>query len=140
MQSLESLKSLLSYLYLRFKRIFLKITVPDQAPNTRYAEAPPPSRYQPEPARYQPEPEPEPFTPPPAPSGGGGRYIALYDYTAADDDEVGHSYFITKTKIRKNQFCYDEARNTQLFLKYSSAPSVMLPRAFVFHLDVCHSV
>ena len=45
-----------------------------------------PSRY----AAPPPEPEPEPVAqPPPAPSGGDGkRYIALYDYTAADDDEV----------------------------------------------------
>lgn len=36
-----------------------------------------------------PEPEPEPAPAPPAPSGGGGKvYVALYDYTAADDDEV----------------------------------------------------
>lgn len=40
---------------------------------------PPQAQYQPPPAAYQP--------PPPAPSKTP-RYTAIYDYTAADDDEV----------------------------------------------------
>jgi len=35
-----------------------------------------------------PEPEPEPEEAPQAPAGGAGQYRALYDYAAADDDEV----------------------------------------------------
>lgn len=47
------------------------------------------SRSPPPPAAPVPEPEPEPAPAPPAASGGGaGRYVALYDYAAADDDEV----------------------------------------------------
>lgn len=64
---------------------FLHFVFPD-APQERYT-APPRQPSPPPPA--EPEPEPEPAAP--APSGGGdegGRYVALYDYTAADDDEV----------------------------------------------------
>jgi len=59
--------------------------------------SPPSQRYQPPPTSVpaapapepEPEPEPEPAPAPPAPSGGGeGRYVAIYDYAAADDDEV----------------------------------------------------
>lgn len=54
-------------------------------------EAEPEPEPEPEPA-YEPEPEPEPaYEPEPeaaAPAAGGGNYKALYDYDAADEDEV----------------------------------------------------
>ena len=155
-------KSLLSYLYLCLKKTvfkkskwYLTFTVPDQAPNTRYAEAPlpsryqpepsryqpEPSRYQPEPSRYQPEPEPEPAAPPPAPAGGGGRYIALYDYTAADDDEVSYSYLISKSKISKNRFSYDEMRPETSVVSKIFFPVIdvtLEPLHFIW--NVCHAV
>lgn len=78
----------------------LFVIVAGDAPATRYdaPRSPPAQSYQPPPSAqsydppppaqtYEPEPEPEPEAP--APSGGGrGRYVALYDYAAADDDEV----------------------------------------------------
>lgn len=42
--------------------------------------------YQPPPQAYVPEPSPP--APNPAPVSSGQKYVALYDYTAADDDEV----------------------------------------------------
>lgn len=42
--------------------------------------------YQPPPQAYMPEPSPPP--PNPAPVSSGTKYEAMYDYTAADDDEV----------------------------------------------------
>jgi hypothetical protein len=37
--------------------------------------------------QYKP-PAPQPAAPPPAPAPSGPRYFALYDYAAADDDEI----------------------------------------------------
>lgn len=53
--------------------------------------APPPSHIGPPPASVPPvpEPEPAPVTAPSNPTPSGGKkWIAVYDYTAADDDEV----------------------------------------------------
>lgn len=53
--------------------------------------APAPVRPPPEPVQqFQPPPQPMGHPPPPAPAPApsGPRYIAVYDYTAADDDEV----------------------------------------------------
>ncbi|XP_054751045.1 LIM and SH3 domain protein 1-like [Lytechinus pictus] len=62
-----------------------------QPPRNETSYQPPrnePSSYQPPPPQQvQPPPQQEP-TPPPAPVSSSPAYVALYDYTAADDDEV----------------------------------------------------
>jgi len=58
--------------------------MPEQAPSTRYGADPSEPPSQPEP-RYEPEPTPAPADPP---ASNVGNYEALYDYAAADEDEV----------------------------------------------------
>ncbi|CAH1775858.1 unnamed protein product [Owenia fusiformis] len=65
-----------------------------QPPSTQPQFDPNPTPYQPPQQEYNPPPPqayvpvPEPAPPAPAPTVGGPRYKAVYDYTAADDDEV----------------------------------------------------
>lgn len=60
------------------------------ASNTGYQQAPEPARQPPPPQQHEqfqpPPPRAAAQPPPPAPSGP--KYIAVYDYTAADEDEI----------------------------------------------------
>lgn len=75
-------------------------TAPHEQERSAGYQPPPPSSYsQPPPASYNPPPmqaapqippqiPPQSRPPAPAPARSGPRYVAIYDYNAADDDEV----------------------------------------------------